>query len=101
MNQRLKHETWYYKIPNRKHKEEGPWIWHQKHKQEKKKPTNGTTLNLSFAQQKKQLTTWKGNIENGRKILQTSYLIIAKIYKERIQFNNKTAFQLKMGRRSE
>ena len=55
----------------------------------------------SFAQQKKQLTTWKGNIENGRKILQTSYLIIAKIYKERIQFNNKTAFQLKMGRRSE
>ena len=53
MNQRLKHETWYYKIPNRKHKEEGPWIWHQKHKQEKKKPTNGTTLNLKVLHSKR------------------------------------------------
>ena len=46
------------------------WIWHQKHRQQKQKQTNGTTSNFkAFVHQSTQSTERKGSQRNGRKYL--------------------------------
>lgn len=74
--QTLKHKSWYRKPPRRKCREEASWhwswrcifwIWHEKHNQQKQKSTNRTVS----AKQKKLLTTWKDNPQDGRNFLRT------------------------------
>ena len=88
------------------------WVWHQKHQRQKQKLTNGTTSKVeinkwgyiklkSFCTANETINKMKRHPTKWEKIFANHISdkgLISKIYKENIQFNNKTTNLIKSGK---